>query len=98
MQPVQAAAGPDTADESLQTALKAIPELDFATATARLESVAHALSRGENTLIRQQQLVAYGVALQTHCETFLADRRTPPVVLMLDGEGRPTGTRPLPDH
>jgi len=97
MSPVQAALGPESPDEDFRQALDAVPNHDFATAMAKLESVTQALSNANSSLARRQHLVAYGVALQNHCTTFLVDRQTVPVVLTLDGAGAPTGSQPLPD-
>ncbi|MCY4259697.1 MAG: hypothetical protein OXC91_05500 [Rhodobacteraceae bacterium] len=87
----------NVSEDEFRDALDAIADQDFSTSLNRLEKVIHTLTHENNTLARMQQLVRYGLSLQVHCETFLLDRHSPPVVLTLDEQGNPSGNKPLPD-
>ncbi len=69
--------------------------LSFEDALRELEAVVRQLESGDVPLDRSIALYERGEQLRTHCETRLASAKARIEAIMLDGNGKPTGTRPF---
>ena len=74
---------------------KPVAELAFEEALAELETIVQTLERGDETLDRSITLFQRGEALKKHCEARLTDARERIDRIMLDDDGKPSGTQPF---
>lgn len=82
-------------DTAAQPGEKPVKDLAFEEALAELERIVRALEGGEESLDRSIVLFQRGEQLKKHCEARLADARERIERIMLDADGRPTGTQPF---
>ncbi len=74
---------------------KPVEELSFEDAMKELESVVDRLERGEVALDASISLYERGAALKKRCEDELARAEEKVAAITLDGDGAPTGTKPV---
>gem|GEM_PF-108499 len=72
-----------------------VTEMSFEAAMAELEKVVGQLERGDVPLDDSIKLYERGALLKKHCEGKLKDAEEKVAAITLDGEGNPTGTKPL---
>lgn len=72
-----------------------VDEMSFETAMAELEKVLGQLERGDVALEESITLYERGAALKARCETKLKEAEEKVAAITLDGEGQPTGTKPV---
>jgi exodeoxyribonuclease VII small subunit len=72
-----------------------IRELTFERALKELEIIVSRLERGDVELEESIAIHERGEALRDHCDRLLKQAEAKVEKLMLDAEGRPTGTEPL---
>ena len=72
-----------------------IRELTFERALKELESIVSRLERGDVELEESIAIHERGEALRDHCDRLLKQAEAKVEKLMIDAEGRPTGTEPL---
>ncbi|MEW9920049.1 exodeoxyribonuclease VII small subunit [Marimonas sp. MJW-29] len=72
-----------------------IEKMNFETAMAELEKVLNQLERGDVALDESIALFERGAALKARCETKLKEAEEKVAAITLDGEGNPTGTKPV---
>ena len=72
-----------------------IEEMSFETAMAELEKVLGQLERGDVALDDSIALYERGAALKARCETKLKEAEEKVAAITLDGDGNPTGTKPV---
>lgn len=72
-----------------------VEEMSFETAMAELEKVLGQLERGDVALEESITLYERGAALKARCETKLKEAEEKVAAITLDGEGTPTGTKPV---
>lgn len=72
-----------------------IRELTFERALKELEAIVSRLERGDVELEESIAIHERGEALRDHCDRLLKQAEAKVEKLMLDAEGRPTGTEPL---
>ncbi|MCU4652396.1 exodeoxyribonuclease VII small subunit [Roseibacterium sp. SDUM158016] len=73
---------------------KPIEGMSFEDAIREFESVVSALDRGDVALEQSIALYKRGAALKAHCETKLKEAEEQVEQITLDGNGKPTGTKP----
>lgn len=73
----------------------AVSEMSFEQAMAELEKVLGQLERGDVALDESIALYERGAALKKHCETKLKEAEEKVAAITLDGEGNPTGAKPV---
>jgi exodeoxyribonuclease VII small subunit len=74
---------------------KPVEELSFEEAMKELESVVDRLERGEVALDASITLYERGAALKKRCEDELARAEEKVAAITLDGDGAPTGIKPV---
>lgn len=72
-----------------------IHELSFERALKELETIVSRLERGDVELEESIAIHERGEALRDHCDRLLKQAEAKVEKLMIDAEGRPTGTEPL---
>ncbi|WP_375229295.1 exodeoxyribonuclease VII small subunit [Roseobacter sp. S98] len=72
-----------------------VAEMSFEDAMAELEKVLGQLERGDVALDESIALYERGAALKARCETKLKEAEEKVAAITLDGEGQPTGTKPV---
>ena len=72
-----------------------IRELTFERALKELETIVSRLERGDVELEESIAIHERGEALRDHCDRLLKQAEAKVEKLMIDAEGRPTGTEPL---
>lgn len=72
-----------------------IAEMSFEAAMKELESVVGQLERGDVELEASIQLYERGAQLKKHCEKKLAEAEEKVAAITLDGDGNPTGLKPV---
>lgn len=70
-------------------------EMNFETAMAELEKVLGQLERGDVALDESIALYERGAALKARCEAKLKEAEEKVAAITLDGDGKPTGTKPV---
>lgn len=75
----------------------AVDEMSFEQAMAELEQVVGQLERGDVALEASIGLYDRGAKLKAHCEKKLKEAEEKVAAITLDGEGNPTGTKPVTD-
>ncbi|GLQ28184.1 exodeoxyribonuclease VII small subunit [Sulfitobacter pacificus] len=73
----------------------AIEEMSFEAAMAELEKVLGQLERGDVALEESIALYERGAALKARCETKLKEAEEKVAAITLDGDGNPTGLKPV---
>lgn len=73
----------------------AIEEMSFEAAMAELENVLGQLERGDVALEESIALYERGAALKARCETKLKEAEEKVAAITLDGDGNPTGLKPV---
>ncbi|WP_299281705.1 exodeoxyribonuclease VII small subunit [uncultured Tateyamaria sp.] len=74
-----------------------VDEMRFEEAMAELEKVLGQLERGDVALDDSIKLYERGAALKTRCETKLKEAEEKVAAITLDGDGNPTGLKPVND-
>lgn len=74
-----------------------VDEMSFEEAMAELEKVLGQLERGDVALDDSIKLYERGAALKTRCETKLKEAEEKVAAITLDGDGNPTGLKPVND-
>ncbi|MCX7558349.1 exodeoxyribonuclease VII small subunit [Sulfitobacter sp. F26204] len=72
-----------------------IEEMSFEAAMAELEKVLGQLERGDVALDESIALYERGAALKVRCETKLKEAEEKVAAITLDGDGNPTGLKPV---
>lgn len=72
-----------------------IDEMSFETAMAELETVLGQLESGNVELDASIALYERGAALKARCEKKLKEAEEKVAAITLDGDGNPTGTKPV---
>ncbi|MCV3269820.1 exodeoxyribonuclease VII small subunit [Roseobacter sinensis] len=72
-----------------------VDEMSFEQAMAELEKVLGQLERGDVALDESIALYERGAALKARCETKLKEAEEKVAAITLDGDGAPTGTKPV---
>ncbi|KIN65608.1 Exodeoxyribonuclease 7 small subunit [Sulfitobacter noctilucae] len=72
-----------------------VEEMSFETAMAELEKVLGQLESGNVELDASIALYERGAALKARCETKLKEAEEKVAAITLDGDGNPTGTKPV---
>lgn len=72
-----------------------VAEMSFEAAMAELEKVVGQLERGDVPLEDSIKLYERGAVLKKHCEGKLKEAEEKVAAITLDGEGNPTGIKPL---
>ena len=72
-----------------------IDEMTFEAAMAELEKVLNQLERGDVALDESIALYERGAALKARCETKLKEAKEKVAAITLDGDGKPTGLKPV---
>ena len=72
-----------------------IEEMSFEAAMAELEKVLGQLERGDVALEESISLYERGAALKGRCETKLKEAEEKVAAITLDGNGKPTGVKPV---
>ncbi len=72
-----------------------IEEMSFETAMAELEKVLGQLESGNVELDASIALYERGAALKARCETKLKEAEEKVAAITLDGDGNPTGIKPV---
>ena len=76
---------------------RAVDEMSFEEAMAELEQVLGQLERGDVALDASITLYERGAALKARCETKLKEAEEKVAAITLDGDGNPTGLKPVND-
>lgn len=74
-----------------------IDEMSFEAAMAELEQVLGQLERGDVALDQSITLYERGAALKARCEAKLKEAEEKVAAITLDGDGNPTGLKPVED-
>lgn len=74
-----------------------LDEMSFETAMAELEKVLGQLERGDVPLEESIGLYERGAALKKRCEAKLKEAEEKVAAITLDGDGQPTGLKPVED-
>ena len=69
--------------------------LSFEAALAELEVIVRALEAGDEPLDKSIDLFQRGEKLKSHCEARLKSAQARIEQITLDGDGKPTGTKPF---
>ena len=72
-----------------------VAEMSFEAAMKELEQVVTQLERGDVALEESIQLYARGADLKARCEQKLKEAEEKVAAITFDGEGNPTGTKPV---
>ena len=72
-----------------------VEEMNFETAMAELEKVLGHLERGDVALDESITLYERGAALKARCEAKLKEAEEKVAAITLDGDGNPSGTKPV---
>ena len=72
-----------------------VSELSFEAAMAELEKVVGQLERGDVALEDSIKLYERGAELKKRCETKLKEAEEKVAAITLDGDGNPTGLKPV---
>lgn len=72
-----------------------LDEMSFETAMAELETVLAQLESGNVELDASIKLYERGAALKARCETKLKEAEEKVAAITLDGDGNPTGLKPV---
>ena len=72
-----------------------VNEMSFEEAIKALETVVGQLERGDVALEDSIALYEKGAALKARCEAKLKEAEEKVAKITLDGQGQPTGTKPL---
>ncbi|MEO1795450.1 MAG: exodeoxyribonuclease VII small subunit [Pseudomonadota bacterium] len=72
-----------------------VSEMSFEDAMAELETVVGQLERGDVALEESINLYERGAALKAHCEAKLKAAEEKVAAIQLDGDGQPTGLKPV---
>ncbi|WP_299673127.1 exodeoxyribonuclease VII small subunit [uncultured Roseobacter sp.] len=72
-----------------------VDEMSFEQAMAELETVLGQLERGDVALDESIALYERGAALKARCETKLKEAEEKVAAITLDGDGAPTGIKPV---
>jgi exodeoxyribonuclease VII small subunit len=72
-----------------------VNEMSFEQAMSELEKVLGQLERGDVALDESIALYERGAALKARCETKLKEAEEKVAAITLDGDGKPTGTKPV---
>ncbi|MEM6310966.1 MAG: exodeoxyribonuclease VII small subunit [Pseudomonadota bacterium] len=72
-----------------------IDEMSFEAAMAELEQVLSQLERGDVALEDSIKLYERGAALKARCEKKLKEAEEKVAAITLDGDGNPTGLKPV---
>lgn len=72
-----------------------VEDMSFEQAMDELERVVGQLERGDVPLEASIQLYERGAALKKRCETKLKEAEEKVAAITLDGDGQPTGTKPV---
>ncbi len=72
-----------------------IDEMSFEAAMAELENVLGQLERGDVALEESIALYERGAALKARCEAKLKEAEEKVAAITLDGDGNPTGLKPV---
>ncbi|MEO0677622.1 MAG: exodeoxyribonuclease VII small subunit [Pseudomonadota bacterium] len=72
-----------------------VSEMSFEDAMAELETVVGQLERGDVALEESIKLYERGAALKAHCEAKLKAAEEKVAAIQLDGDGQPTGLKPV---
>ncbi|MBW4707063.1 exodeoxyribonuclease VII small subunit [Roseobacter sp. YSTF-M11] len=72
-----------------------VDDMSFEQAMAELEKVLGQLERGDVALDESIALYERGAALKARCETKLKEAEEKVAAITLDGDGSPTGTKPV---
>ncbi len=73
----------------------AVAEMTFEEAMKELEHVVGRLERGDVALDESITLYERGAALKKRCEAKLKEAEEKVAAITLDGDGQPTGTKPV---
>lgn len=76
---------------------RAVTEMSFEEAMAELEQVLGQLERGDVALDASITLYERGAALKARCEAKLKEAEEKVAAITLDGDGNPTGLKPVSD-
>ncbi|MEM1374003.1 MAG: exodeoxyribonuclease VII small subunit [Pseudomonadota bacterium] len=74
---------------------KPVEEMSFEDAMAELEQVVGQLERGDVALEASITLYERGAALKAHCEAKLKAAEEKVAAIQLNGDGEPTGLKPV---
>lgn len=74
---------------------KKIKELSFEDAMKALETVVAQLEGGDVPLEKSIELYERGAALKNRCEEKLKEAEEKVAAITLDGDGQPSGTKPV---
>ena len=74
---------------------KPVEKMSFEEAMAELEAVVGQLERGDVALDASIKLYERGAALKARCEVKLKEAEEKVAAITLDGDGNPTGTKPV---
>ncbi|MEP4194516.1 MAG: exodeoxyribonuclease VII small subunit [Aliishimia sp.] len=72
-----------------------VDEMNFEQAMAELEQVLSQLERGDVALDESIKLYERGAELKKRCETKLKEAEEKVAAITLDGDGTPTGLKPV---
>lgn len=72
-----------------------VEEMSFEQAMAELEQVLGQLERGDVALDQSISLYERGAKLKARCETKLKEAEEKVAALSIDGDGNPTGLKPV---
>jgi exodeoxyribonuclease VII small subunit len=72
-----------------------VEDMSFETAMAELEKVLGQLERGDVALDESIALYERGAKLKARCEAKLKEAEEKVAAITLDGDGNPTGTKPV---
>lgn len=72
-----------------------VEEMSFEAAMAELEAVLGKLERGDVALDESISLYERGAALKARCEAKLKEAEEKVAAITLDGDGNPTGAKPV---
>ena len=72
-----------------------VDEMNFETAMAELEKVLGHLERGDVALDESIALYERGAQLKARCEAKLKEAEEKVAAITLDGDGNPTGAKPV---
>ncbi|MEM9971001.1 MAG: exodeoxyribonuclease VII small subunit [Pseudomonadota bacterium] len=75
--------------------VKAVSVMSFEEAMAALEDVVNRLEGGDVALEASIALYERGSELKAHCQQKLSEAEEKVAAITLDGDGNPTGTKPL---
>ena len=74
---------------------KPVAEMSFEEAMSELETLVTSLEGSQVALDASINLYERGAALKAHCETKLKEAEEKVAAITLDGDGEPTGVKPV---